>query len=367
MGKFSAMPSGWSASGADPLVRGRRPRRPLWTGAGILLLASVALLHAADLRSFEGVEPHMGTLFRIKLYAADEQQAKSAFRAAFDRVRDLDAILSDYKPDSELNRISRNPQRISEDLFRVLATSQKLAEETGGAFDVTLGPVIRLWREARKNGKLPDSESLREAGNRCGYRKLHLDAANRTAMLDQPGMQLDVGGIAKGYAADEALAVLNQLGIRNALVAASGDLAFSDPPPGQKGWKIGVGALDRALELRNAAVSTSGDAEQHLDTHGKRYSHIIDPETRMGLTSGITVTIIAPRGIDADGMSTAVSVLGVERGVAFVEKHAGAAAVIVTREGDVVESSRFQRPGEEAQFKSQKSKGKSQKHFGPEL
>jgi thiamine biosynthesis lipoprotein len=304
-------------------------------------LASITLLRGAELQPFEAVEAHMGTLFRIKLYAVDALQAESAFRAAFDRVRNLDAILSDYKPDSELNQVSQNPRRISDDLFRVLAASQRLAEETGGAFDITLGPVIRLWREARKNNRLPDSAALREAGRRCGYRKLHLDAVNRTATLDHAGMELDVGGIAKGYAADEALAALKQLGIRNALVAASGDLAFSDPPPGQRGWKIGVGSFDRVLELSNAAVSTSGDAEQHVDADGKRYSHIIDPGTRMGLSSGITVTIVAPRGIDADGISTAVSVLGVERGMAFVETQAGVAAVIVTREGAVVESSRF--------------------------
>jgi FAD:protein FMN transferase len=285
-----------------------------------LLFASLALVHAADLQLFEAVEPHMGTLFRIKLYAADAQQATTAFSAAFNRVQELDAILSDYKPDSELNQISQSPIRVSEDLFRVLAASQKLAEETGGAFDVTLGPIIRLWREARKLNRVPYSEALREAGSRCGYRKLHLDAANRTAALDQPGMQLDVGGIAKGYAADEALAALKQLGIRSALVAASGDLAFSDPPPGQRGWRIGIGSSDRVLELSNAAVSTSGDAEQHLEADGKRYSHIIDPGTRMGLTSGITVTIMAPRGIDADGISTAVSVLGAERGKEFIER-----------------------------------------------
>jgi thiamine biosynthesis lipoprotein len=288
-----------------------------------LLLASLSLVQAADLQLFEAVEPHMGTLFRIKLYAVDALQAKSAFRAAFDRVRDLDAILSDYKPDSELNQISQSPIRVSEDLFRVLAASQKLAEETGGAFDVTLGPVIRLWREARKNHRLPDTEALHEAGSRCGYRKLHLDAANRTAAFGQPGMQLDVGGIAKGYAADEALAALKHLGIRSALVAASGDLAFSNPPPGQRGWRIGVGSSDRVLELSNAAVSTSGDAEQHLDADGKRYSHIIDPATGMGLTNGITVTIVAPHGIDADGISTAVGVLGPERGKKFIEKQSG--------------------------------------------
>jgi len=283
-------------------------------------MAPWLLLFLSTLQPFEAVEPHMGTLVRVKLYAADERQARSAFRAAFDRIKELDAILSDYKLDSELNRISQNPLKISDDLFRVLAASQKLAEQTGGAFDVTLGPVIRLWREARKNNRLPDKEALREAGARCGYRKLHLDATNHTAWLDEPGMQLDVGGIAKGYAADEALAALKRLGIRSALVAASGDLAFSDPPPGKRGWKIGVGSSGRVLELSNAAVSTSGDAEQHLDADGQRYSHIIDPATGMGLTSGITVSIVAPHGIDADGISTAVSVLGFERGKEFIER-----------------------------------------------
>jgi thiamine biosynthesis lipoprotein len=311
-----------------------------------LLIALTA--GAAGLREFEAVEPHMGTLFRIALYAEDEQRAAAAFRAAFHRVRELDEMLSDYKPDSELNRISRSavghPVRVSEDLFRVLAASQKLAGETGGAFDVTLGPVIRLWREARKSSRPPDAAAIEKAGGRCGYRKLRLDPANRTVLLAQAGMQLDVGGIAKGYAADAALAVLKQLGIRSALVAASGDLAFSDAPPGRQGWKIGVDSA--VLELRNAAVSTSGDAEQGLDANGKRYSHIIDPITHMGLTCGITVTIIAPTGILSDGIATAVSVLGAERGIEFVEKKAGVAALIAVSEGGVsqrVESMGFGR------------------------
>jgi thiamine biosynthesis lipoprotein len=310
-----------------------------------LLLASLMTASAADLRAFEAVEPHMGTLFRITLYTKDDQGAATAFRAAFDRVRDLDAILSDYKADSELNRISRTavrrPVRISEDLFRVLAASLKLAEESGGAFDVTLGPVIRLWREARKSNQPPDTAALWEAGERCGYRKLHLDPAKRTVTLDQAGMQLDVGGIAKGYAADEALAVLRRLGISSALVAGSGDLAFGDPPPGEHGWKIGADTC--VLELRNAAVSTSGDAEQRLDANGKRYSHIIDPVSRMGLTSGITVTIVAPRGILADGVATAVSVLGTDRGIVFAGKQEGVAARIVTSDGMAITNTLFDR------------------------
>ncbi len=307
----------------------------------LLLLAGVA--QAQNLRDFEAIEPHMGTLFRIKLYAASEAQAQQAFQAAFARVGQLDDILSDYKPDSELDELADkavgHPALVSDDLFRVLAASQKLADETGGAFDITIGPLTHLWREARRNGHPPDAASVSAAKARCGYRKMHLDPAAHTVEFDEAGMQLDVGAIAKGDAADQALAVLSQHGIKSALVAASGDLAFSDAPPGAQGWTIGIDSLDtaespftRVLLLANGAVSTSGASEQHLDSSGVRYSHIIDPATGIGLTRQITVTVVARRGIDSDGFSTAVSVLGGKRGLAFIERQPGASAMIVTEE-----------------------------------
>ncbi len=296
----------------------------------------------------------MGTLFRIKLYAPNEQQAQRAFRVAFDRVAELDNALSDYKPDSELNRLChtayRKQVKVSDDLFHVISASEKLSENSEGAFDITVGPLTHLWRAARKANRLPDKAAIEKARARCGFRMLHLDAARLTIEFEQPGMQLDVGGIAKGYAADEALITLARSGIRSALVAASGDLAFSDAPPGQSGWKIGVDSFDRAhapftrvLLLANGAVSTSGEGEQHLDFAGLRYSHIIDPKTGMGLTNPISVTIVARHGIDSDGMSTAVSVLGLKKGLAFIERQPGAAALIVSGEGEssTIESSRF--------------------------
>jgi thiamine biosynthesis lipoprotein len=306
----------------------------------LLLLAVCA--QASELKLFEAVEPHMGTLVRIKLYAVGQDEATVAFRAAFRRIEDLDAALSDYQPDSELNRAVRNgvgaPVRVSDDLFRVLRASQKLAAETGGAFDVTLGPVIRLWREARKNGHPPAEQALAEARGRTGYGKLHLDSGRQTVKLDQGGMQVDLGAIGKGYAADEALAVLAKIGIGRALVAMSGDLAFGDPPPGQDGWKIGTPS--QTLELANAAVSTSGDAEQHLDAGGQRYSHIIDPATGSGLTHSPMVTVVARRGIDSDALSTAVSILGPERGLALVNARPDAAALIV-EDGRLLPSARW--------------------------
>ena len=299
----------------------------------------------------------MGTLVKITVYTSDEQAASRAFRAAFDRIAELDRILSDYKPDSELNQLTTNAVgravRVSDELFTVLAASQNLAGATSGAFDITQGPVIRLWREARRSGRVPDADALQDASNRGGYQKLHLDAARQTAMLDRAGMALDVGAIGKGYAASEALAVLGRLGIRSALVAVSGDLAFSNAPPGQNGWRIDIHPDDPSLvgvpsvlDLTNAAISTSGATEQHLDVGTRRYSHIIDPSTGMGLIDDITVTVIAPTGLEADGLDTAVSVIGRERGLSLIESRPEVAALIVqqTPAGTVVTmSSRFRR------------------------
>jgi thiamine biosynthesis lipoprotein len=194
---------------------------------------------------------------------------------------------------------------------------------------------------------------LKQAQARSGYRKIKLDRKSQTIELDQSDMQLDLGGIAKGYSADEALKTLRAIGIGSALVAASGDLAFGDAPPGKKGWSAGVDSFDQAdapftqvLELSNAAVSTSGDTEQYVEINGQRYSHIIDPHTGLGLTNRITVTVIARRGIQSDCSATAVSVLGASRGLAFIESHPALAALIVTREtghARQIESSRFRR------------------------
>ena len=295
-----------------------------------------------DVQRFESVEPHMGTLVKITVYAPNAEDARAAFRAGFDRIRDLDEILSDYKPDSELSRITgravSSPVRIGDDLFTVLAAAQKLSEETNGAFDVTEGPVTRLWREARKTGQLPDEEALTRARKQTGFRHVHLDARAHTVMFDMAGMALDVGAIGKGYAASEALEAIGKLGVRSALVAVSGDLAFSSAPPGQRGWRIQIHTEDpRAvglpdtLELTDAAISTSGPSEQHLDAGGRRYSHVVDPASGMGLVNDITVTVVAPHGLEADGLDTAASVLGRERGLALIESHRSAAGLIIEK------------------------------------
>jgi thiamine biosynthesis lipoprotein len=253
----------------------------------------------------------MGTLVRITIYSKDA----SPMRAAFDRIAELDNKLSDYKPDSELNRLCRTRGEaviVSEDLFRVLEAAEKLSALTDGAFDVTIGPVTHLWRL----GKLPDGETLA----RVGWRHLLLDKKHRTVELKLAGMQLDLGAIAKGYAADEGLKSLRRLGVKSALIAVSGDIVAGDAPPGTRGWRVGLEPAGGEILLRNAAVSTSGDTEQSREIGGVRYSHIIDPKTGLGLRSAIAVTVVARRGLVADPIATAVSVLGEERGRAVFEK-----------------------------------------------
>ena len=337
---------------------------PHSSAANILVFLRVALVlplafalatpQMTTLQPFEAVEPHMGTLFRIKLYAASPPQAVAGFQAAFARVHQLDETLSDYNPQSELMQLCRQapakPVHVSDDLFRVLDASQKLSLASAGAFDVTEAPVIRLWRESRKTHQLPHPSALREAGNRSGFEKLTLDPIHHTVTLSQPGMLLDFGGIAKGYAADEALVALRAQGIRSAMVAASGDIALSDAPPDRPGWQIGVDSADlpqaafsRILVVSNAAVSTSGDTEQFVEINGKRYSHIIDPKTHQALTRRITVTVAARTGIDADGLATALCVLGTEHGLELLKHYPGAEALFLTNDPEprILESPGF--------------------------
>ncbi|MEW4570259.1 FAD:protein FMN transferase [Tautonia sp. JC769] len=294
------------------------------------------------LKRFEFQETHMGSAFRLLIYCNDEELASGAARAAFARIALLDATLSDYKPDSELMRLSDraggDPVPVSPELFEVLARSRELSGRTDGAFDVTINPVVKLWRRARRNRELPSRSQLDEALSRVGWRDLELDAQARTVRLARPGMRLDVGGIAKGYASDAALAELRGAGITRALVAGAGDIVVGDPPPGRPGWRVGIASADaeagerRMLCLRNQAVSTSGDAERFVEIEGVRYSHIVDPRTGLGLTGRSSVTVVAPDGTTSDSLATAISVLGPDRGLALAEDTEGAEALIVAIE-----------------------------------
>lgn len=284
----------------------------------------------------------MGTLFRIVIYSTDESLARRAAKAAFDRIAVLDDIMSDYKHTSELLRLCQAfahdttgpPVRVSVDLFTVLSAADRLARRSQGAFDVTVGPLSLLWRHARRTQEMPDPASLAEARARVGYDKVRLDPVRQTVQLTVAGMRLDLGGIAKGYAVDEALRLLRDCyNLPHALVAAWGDIACGEPPPGESAWTIQIAPIatsqkPRMIRLARAAVSTSGDLEQFVVINGVRYSHVLDPRTGMGLTGRRSVTVIATRGIDADSLTKAVSVLPPEQSLNLIAEVPGAAAYI---------------------------------------
>lgn len=294
----------------------------------------------------------MGTLFRIVLYAEDEAAARRASDAAFQRIAELDARLSDYRPDSELNRLSRaagrGPVPVSADLFEVLSAAKAFSERTDGAFDAAAGAITRLWRRARRQGELPDEVELAEAVSVSGSRFMHLDAATRTVRLDRP-LRLDLGGVGKGFAADRALERLRAEGVTRALVAAGGDIAVGDPPPGAHGWDVAIAGRpdDPPLVLSHAAVSTSGDLEQWLEVDGVRYSHIVDPRTGRALTTRRLASAIAPDATTSDMLATAASVMSDEEAIRLADALPGAAVRIGRLDtGDAawVASRRWPRP-----------------------
>jgi len=315
----------------------------------VLVVAAPVFAEADALQRFAFEKAEMGLPFRITLYATNEEAARAAADAAFAKIAQLNAVFSDYDSDSELSQLSQTSGqgkavRVSDDLWRVLERAQALAARTDGAFDITVGPLVNVWRRARRKQESPSAQLLEEMRARTGFRKLRLDVEKRTAELLMPEMRLDAGAIAKGYAIDEALAVLKQRGITRALVGGSGDMAASDPPPGQPGWRIEVAPLDvpdapptQSVHLQNRAIATSGDVFQHIEIDGKRYSHIVDPRTGLGLTDHSLVTVLAPDCVTADSLATAVSVLGPERGLKLIDETPETAVHLVRKPGDKIE------------------------------
>ena len=292
----------------------------------------------------------MGVPWTITLYAAREAAGQAAITAAFAEIARLEGVLSDYDPRSEVSQLSEAaptaaPVSVSADLWQVLREAVAWRDASAGAFDPTIGPLTRLWRQARRSGVMPRADKLAAARQAVGARTLELDEERMTVVLREPAMRLDLGGIGMGYAIDRGMDVLAMHGITSAMIDASGDIAVSGPPPGAAAWTIevdargdGDDAVKEMLALVNAAVTTSGDAFQVVEIDGVRYSHIIDPRTGLGVAGPAAVTVIAADCTTADAVATAASVLGAKAGIAFVETVPGAAARFVTsRDGELRE------------------------------
>jgi thiamine biosynthesis lipoprotein len=266
----------------------------------------------------------MGVRTRVVLYATDEDAAEQAAAGAFARIAQLDQMMSDYRRTSDLNRVSdlagEGRCEVPAELGRLLRVAARVSETSDGAFDVTVGPAVLLWREARRSGALPDRDTIERTRAQIDYRRIETSGDGTRVRLTMPGMRLDLGGIAKGYAAQQAVEILGHAGFSRVMVGLAGDIVVGDPPPGEAGWRIGVvgersqdAPPARTLLLRNCAVSTSGDAEQFVEIGGTRYSHIVDPATGLGMTTIRQVTVIAARGEEADALGTAACIMGPDR------------------------------------------------------
>lgn len=318
----------------------------LWCIWLAVVLSSIVSVYAQPLQRFAFEEPHMGTPFRIVLYASDSTTAQQAATAAFARVAVLNQALSNYIPDSELMQLaatagSGSAVPVSDDLWIVLEAAQHFADETNGAFDVTVGPLAKLWRKAFRRNTMPETDALAKAKSRVGYRHMALDAEHQTVALHMADMVLDLGGIAKGYAVDEALAVLKSLGITSVLVDGGGDIALGDAPPGAQGWRISIAALNAngTLEeeehlLANRTVATSGDTYRFLQVGHTRYSHLIDPHSGLGVTHQALVTVVAPSGMEADALASAISVMGWRASQPLLKNHPDVTARWVQRDNE---------------------------------
>lgn len=292
----------------------------------------------AELRQFEASKPAMGVLFRIVLFAKDKDQARVAFTAAFTRIDQINRKLSDYDPDSELSLLSKKSPfdqyvDVSKDLYKVLSRAEELSKLTDGCFDVTIGPVAKLWKDAIKAKQLPDDEKLKSATKQVDFRMIKLDRREpKLRLAGKVGM--DLGAIAKGFAADEALKIISKLGVKSALVDASGDIAIGDPPPSKKGWRVSIqNALPKpgaalVLLVSNCGVATSGDAFQFVQIGETRYSHIVNPKTGIGHTPSTTVCVVCEDAMTADALASGVTILGPEKGMDLLERRENTSGLI---------------------------------------
>lgn len=303
----------------------------------LLLLILAVTASAGEPERFEFHQPLMGTRFSIVCDHEDAAGAAKAAAEAFAVADAINAVASDYIADSELLSLSDarvgEPVEVSTRLFPILVAARDIAERSDGAYDPTLGPLTRLWRATRKSGELPEPGVLAKSRAACGWRHFTLDPEARTLTLDRPGMRFDLGGIAKGYAADRMLEVMRKHGISRTCIVAGGDVRLGAPPAGRDAWSVGIKTFDpeqpeEILSLHDAAVSTSGDLHQFVEIGGKRYSHILDPATGLGLTRSIAVSVVAPNATLSDALATAACVVGPERAEATA-RQAGATEVRV--------------------------------------
>jgi len=289
----------------------------------------------------------MGTVVQIKVsidpVKISEARAKNAINEAFDEIKRIENVYSVHKDTSEISRINRLRKnerlQITDEVLNLIHKTLDYSERTDGAFDITVKPLVDLWGRARKANKLPDEYELKRALERVGYKDVVLDEVVRTIYFKKDGMSIDLGGAAKGYATDRAIRVLEDNGIKNALVTSGGDMYCLGKKSGREPWKVGIRHPRREdrtfleILLKDKAISTSGDYERYFIMDGKRYSHIIDPMTGYPIGDNVvSASVITADSTTSDILATAMCILG-EKGFDMIKKESGDMdAVLVTED-----------------------------------
>jgi thiamine biosynthesis lipoprotein len=267
---------------------------------------------SGNLLRLEKSDEAMGSTFAVVLYGSDLVKLEAAAAAAFEEVHRLDRMLSNYLPDSEWSRVNRDagvgPVKVSPELFQLLSDCMEYGRKSGGAFDITVGPLMKVWRFFKGEGQLPRRRAVVDALLRVGYRHVRLDRAAQTVQFDHPGVELDPGGIGKGYAVDRMVDVLTRMGVNIALVTAAGSSIYGmgAPPEEPNGWRIAIRAprdpSQPAAEafLKDMSMSTSGSYEKFFWAEGRRFSHLMDPRTGYPAQGTSSVSVLAPRTIDSE-------------------------------------------------------------------
>lgn len=287
-------------------------------------------------RMFRESRVAMDTITTITAVSSSEEDAKRAIDAGFEEIKRLEGLLNYFSPDSEITAINRysgiKPVKVSSETIEVIKRSLEIAEKSNGAFNPTIGPVIKLWRFSRqdKGGVIPSDEAIRDAIKLVDYKNVKINEKDSEVYLEMKGMELDLGGIAKGYAADRAVDVIKGMGIKAGLVAIAGDIKGFGLRPKQMPWHIGIqdprpekenpDAVFATIYLKDSAISTSGDYQRFFIKDGKRYHHIIDPKTGYPSESSIiSISVIANDGFMADGLSTAMFIYHPDEAIKMLE------------------------------------------------
>jgi thiamine biosynthesis lipoprotein len=294
------------------------------------------------------VETHkaMGTLFTLYLYAPSEQKAHALAESAFEEVDRVDSLLSNYKPTSELSRINReaaNTAVITDpETFAFLQTSLQWSARTNGAFDITVGSLMKAWGFFRAQGRVPTSADLATVRQQTGWEKVQLDPATRSVHFTAPGLELDPGGIGKGYVVDRLVTLLRAQHVESALISAGTSTIYAiGSPPGTDGWKVEVpdpenkGVALSQLTLRDTSLSTSACTEKFFILAGHTYCHLMNPHTLQPVDNMVQTTVIDPSATDSDALSASLFVLGAEGSRQLAAKMPRVDALVLTGHGDV--------------------------------